>query len=224
MTDDPAVLLVATREITGHVDEGEDRDAERVAKANEASGLDRRVDVDGAGKHFRLVADDSDSVAAQAAEPDDDVGGEERLDLEEFATVEHARDDPPHVVGLVRRFGHDGLQFRVGALQVVGGRHERRPLGVRRRQVGQQLAHARGAFLLGLGQEVRDARRRVVHVAATQLVERHGLAGDDLDHLRAGDEHVPLAGNDEDEVGDRRRVDGAAGARPRDDAQLRDDA
>ena len=67
-----------------------------------------------------------------------------------------------------------------------------------------------------------DARRRVVDVAAAELVERHILAGDHADHLGARDEHVPLARDDEDEVGDRRRVDGAAGARPRDDADLRD--
>src|SRR4029078_11375828 len=48
-------------------------------------------------------------------------------------------------------------------------------------------------------------------------------AGHDLDHLRAGDEHVALPGDDEDEVGDGRRVERAAGARTGYDADLRDD-
>jgi hypothetical protein len=43
-----------------------------------------------------------------------------------------------------------------------------------------------------------------VDLTAAELVERDGLAGHDLDDLGAGDEHVALAGDDEDEVGDGR--------------------
>jgi hypothetical protein len=42
-----------------------------------------------------------------------------------------------------------------------------------------------------------------VHIAAAQLIERDRFAGDDPDHLRAGDEHVSLSGHDEDEIRDR---------------------
>jgi len=63
-----------------------------------------------------------------------------------------------------------------------------------------------------------------VYVTAAELVEGHRLARDHADHLRTRDEHVPLSRDDEDEVGDRRRVDGATGARARDDADLRDHA
>src|SRR4030088_295943 len=61
-----------------------------------------------------------------------------------------------------------------------------------------------------------------MHVTTAQLVERYRLAGDDSDHLGARDEHVSLSRNDEDEVGDGGRVDGATGAWPGDDADLRD--
>ena len=204
MADDAAVLLVASRQVAGYVDEGDDRDAEGVAEADEPRGLDRGVDVDRAREHLGLVADDAHHVSAQPAQAHDDVLREERLHLEELAAIEHSRHDLAHVVRLVGRLGHHGLQLHVGTLEVVRRRHERRPLRVGQRQIGQKLAHARGAFLLGLRQEVRDAGCRVVDLAAAKLVERHGLARDHLDHLGASDEHVALAGDDEDEVGDGR--------------------
>ena len=90
VADDPSVLLVAAGQVARHVDEGDDRDAERVAEADEACRLDRSVDVDRAREHLRLVADDADDMAAEAAQPDDDVGREKRLHLEEFAAVQDA--------------------------------------------------------------------------------------------------------------------------------------
>ena len=69
---------------------------------------------------------------------------------------------------------------------------------------------------------MRDAGGSVVHVAAAKLFEVDLLARDNADHFRARDEHVALAGDYEYEVGDRRRVDGAARARAGDDADLRD--
>ena len=50
------------------------------------------------------------------------------------------------------------------------------------------------------------------------------LAGDRLDHVGAGDEHVRGLLDHEDEVGHRRAVDRAAGARAHDQADLRDHA
>ena len=67
----------------GHVDERDERDVERVARADEARGLRRRVDVEHAGERVRLVADDADAAAAEPREAADDVLGEARLQLEE---------------------------------------------------------------------------------------------------------------------------------------------
>ena len=71
---------------------------------------------------------------------------------------------------------------------------------------------------------MRDARLRVVRHRAAELLELDLLAGDRLDHVGAGDEHVRGLLHHEDEVGHRGRVDGAAGARAHDQADLRDDA
>ena len=69
-----------------------------------------------------------------------------------------------------------------------------------------------------------DARLRVVAHRPAQLLELDFLAGHRLDHFRAGDEHVRGLFDHEDEVGHRRRVDGAAGAGAHDQADLRDHA
>ena len=69
VADDPAVLLVGTRQEPGHVDERDERDVERVARAHEARRLLRRVDVEHAREHLRLVADDADAVAVEPREP-----------------------------------------------------------------------------------------------------------------------------------------------------------
>ena len=69
-----------------------------------------------------------------------------------------------------------------------------------------------------------DAGLRVVAHRPAQLLELDFLAGHRLDHFGAGDEHVRGLFDHEDEVGHRRRVDGAAGAGAHDQADLRDHA
>ncbi len=69
-----------------------------------------------------------------------------------------------------------------------------------------------------------DARLRVVAHRPAQLLELDFLAGHRFDHFRAGDEHVRGLFDHEDEVGHRRRVDGAASAGAHDQADLRDHA
>ncbi len=69
-----------------------------------------------------------------------------------------------------------------------------------------------------------DARLRVVGHRAAELLELDLLAGHRLDHVGTGDEHVRRLLDHEDEVGHRRGVDGAAGARAHDHADLRDHA
>ena len=59
---------------------------------------------------------------------------------------------------------------------------------------------------------------------ATQFLEGDLLAGHRLDHVRAGDEHVGLLADHEDEVGHGRAVDGAACTRSEDHAYLGDHA
>jgi hypothetical protein len=65
----------------------------------------------------------------------------------------------------------------------------------------------------------RGVRRRAAEELRIDVLMRHGLH-----HVRSGDEHVARPLDHDREVGDRRRVDRAAGARPEDHRDLRDDA
>ena len=69
--------------------------------------------------------------------------------------------------------------------------------------------------------EVRDTRRAAVRVGAAQLLHRHVFVRHRLHDVRPGDEHVRRAARHEDEIGDRRRVHRAAGARAENRRDLR---
>ncbi len=172
----------------------------------------------------RLVAHDPDRIAVEAREADHDVLGEVLLDLEELAVVDDQRDHVAHVVGLLRVVGDDRVERLLHPVDLVVGIDARRHVEVVRGQEGQQVAHVLEAALLVLGGEMCDPGLGAVAHRAAELLEFDLLAGHGPDHLGAGDEHVRGLLDHEDEVGHRRRVDGAAGARPHDHADLRDHA
>ena len=126
--------------------------------------------------------------------------------------------------GLFGLSGTTVVELGVHPLRVVGRLHARRRLQVVLRQEADQVAAVLQARVLVLGGEVRDAGLGVVRHRAAELLEADLLAGDRLDHVGARDEHVRGLLDHEDEVGDRGRVDRAAGARAHDQADLRDHA
>src|SRR3954447_8887002 len=92
------------------------------------------------------------------------------------------------------------------------------------RQEREQVARVLERGLLVRRDELRNARLGRVRRRAAELLEADLLAGDRLHHVGAGDEHVRAALDHQHEVGDRGRVDGAAGARAHHEADLRDHA
>src|SRR2546422_1793783 len=111
--DDATVLLRHAGQEPGHVFERDERDVERVAEADEPRPLERRVDVQHARQHRRLVRDEADRPAAQPREPDDQVLGEGLVHLEELPVVHDPPDHVVHVVGLGRAVRHDCEQLLV---------------------------------------------------------------------------------------------------------------
>src|SRR5690606_27288617 len=97
--DDTRPFLVCAGKVAGNVDESDDRDGERIAEAHEAARLLTRLDVQGS-RHLRgLVGDDADRTSFDAAETDDDVRCEQRLNLDEVTIVDDMLDDRVNVVG-----------------------------------------------------------------------------------------------------------------------------
>ena len=111
------------------------------------------------------------------------------------------------------------VDLELGQL-VVG----RRVVEVVAGQVGQQRLHVVDRVGLVGAHVVGDTALGVVRPRAAELLELHVLAGDRLDDVRTGDEHVRGLVDHHGEVGDGGGVDGAAGARPHDQRDLRDDA
>ena len=158
------------------------------------------------------------------AKPDDGVTRPFRQQLGENAVIDHALDDLVHAVRLGRIERHDGVEFLVHAQGIVGGRDVQRVLDVVGGQVAEDApAQGQGVFL-GLRDEVGGAADRGVHVRAAQLLDVHVLAGDGLDHLRAGEEHEGLLADHDDQVGQGGRIGRAARARAEHHADLRDHA
>ena len=69
-----------------------------------------------------------------------------------------------------------------------------------------------------------DAAGGVVSHGAAQFLLGDFFVRDGLDDVRAGDEHVGRVAGHENKIGDRRGIDGAAGARAHDRADLRNHA
>ncbi len=203
-----------------------------VAGADESRGLLRGVDVEAAGELGRLVGDDADAATVDATEADDDVRRAPGLDLEELVVVEDAADDLVHVVRLVRRVRDEGVEFEIlfgeRVLDRSGGRLGDGQRGgsaaVVARQVAQQLLDVIERVLLVGGDVVRDAGLRHVRLCTAEVFHRDVLAGDGLDHVGAGDEHLAGLVDHDDEVGQCGGVDVAAGRCAHDQRDLRDDA
>src|SRR5437763_2382685 len=219
--DDPAVLLRHAREEAGDVLEGDQRDVERVAEADEARALEGRRDVEHAGEHGGLVGDDADRAAAQPGEPDEQIAPVVAMHLEKVTVVHDPTDHVVHVVRLGGVVGDDVQQLLVAAIGGIGGGAAARAGGGGRRGEREQGADRRQAVALGVVHEVGHPRGRAVYVGSPQALEidlfvRHGLHD-----VGAGDEHVRDAPHHEHEVGDRGAVDRPTRARAQDRADLR---
>ena len=107
-----------------------------------------------------------------------------------------------HVVGRVVVVRHDRIQFQVvrGDLGLQPGiDHGRVVKGVGRQEV-QVVADVLERGLLVLHDLVDVAVPGLV-VGAAEFVERHVFAGDVLDDVGPGDEHVALVAHRDDKVG-----------------------
>jgi hypothetical protein len=156
VADDAAVLLGDAGQEAGDVDQGDQRDVERVAEPDELARLVGGVDVEDAGHDARLVRDDADAAAVDPAEADHDVLGVAGLDLEEVLRGRRGGDDLADVVALVaRRSGRCRASPR--RLDVGVGIDDRGVLGVVLRQEAEQLLGDQDGLLVVVGHEVVDA-------------------------------------------------------------------
>src|SRR5262245_31483980 len=87
--DKAAVLLRRARQEARHIDKGDDGDLEAVTKAYKTRSLARRIRIEHARQHHRLVRDDADGASLRARKARDDVARKCLLDFEEVALIHH---------------------------------------------------------------------------------------------------------------------------------------
>ena len=213
MFDDSAVLLRNTRQESRHVLESNDRNVEGVAEPYKACRFERRVYIQHARQHRRLICDDTDAITAQMRKATDDVRAVIALHFVEHAVVDDEAYHLVHVVRLVRIVGHDVEQLLIAAIAWVGRFAPWRIIDIVRRDEAKQIANRLQARRLGIECEVRDSGRSGVRVGAPEVLHRHVLVCHRLHHVRPGDKHVRAATHHVGEVGDRRRIHGASGTR-----------
>ena len=105
--DDCAVFLLRSAEEAGHVNQGHQRNVERIAETHEARRLAAGIDIQHAGKDSRLIGNHADTPAAHVRKPDYDIARKVAVDLEEITVVNNAAHNSIHIVSLVGVVGHD---------------------------------------------------------------------------------------------------------------------
>ncbi len=126
IADDPTVLLGGSGHETRDILEGDQRDIERIAEADESCALDGGVVVEHPGESLWLIGDDAGGSSVEAGKAHDEVGCEIGLDLEEAAVVHHPCDHLAHIVGKVRVVGKQEVEFGIFPVRgIIGGRHGR---------------------------------------------------------------------------------------------------
>ena len=145
------------------------------------------------------------------------------MHFEKFAGVGNRANQSGHVVGLVRLLRDEPVEVpasRGGLAALAPGR----VVDVVRRQKGEELADPEEHSRVVGADEVRDPRHGRVGPRAAQVFLRNLFVGHRLDDVGPRDEEVRVLLGHEDEVGDRRRVDGAARAGTEDRGDLRHDS
>ena len=158
------------------------------------------------------------------AKPVDDVLRVVGLDLEEVGLVHDLQDQFLHVVRLVRVGRDQRIEREIVTIGWIGGHPDRRLFAVGQRQEIDEAPGLEQRFHVVLERQIGDAGLRGMGDGAAQFLGGDDLMGDGLDHVGTGHEHVGAVLHHEDEVGHGRGVHGAAGARPHDQRDLRDDA
>ena len=221
MFDDAAVLLRGAGHEAGHVDKGDDRNVECIAKTHKARRLDRALDVQASGQYQRLISDDAHRLPIHAGKADQDVFGVVGLQLKKVAIVHGFDDQLFHVVGFVGVVRDQRVEAGVYAVRRIATLAPWRFFAVGQRQVVVQAAHHQQRLDIVLKSHIGHAAFGGVGDRAAQFLGTHFFVRHGLHHLRAGDEHVRTVFDHEDEVSQRRGIHRTPGRRAHDYADLR---
>ena len=163
-------------------------------------------------------------LPVQPRESHHQVFGKVLVDFHKVAVVHNPRHDFFDVVRLVGLNGHQRVEPFVSPVGGIPARDAGRVLLVVLRHEAEQFADQRQAVGVVAGDEVRHAAGGVVRHGAAQIFLAHILVHDGFDDVRPGHKHVTGILDHHREVGNGRRIDRSARARPHDGGNLGDDA
>ncbi len=228
MLDDAAKFLLRAGEKTGHVFKREQRNVEGIAKTHEARAFHGSVDVENSGEECGLVANDADGAAIEPREANNQIFCVVFVNLEEIIVIHDGMNRVFDVVGLLRVRRNKRVESFVAARGQIGSGASRRileiVLKIVRGQKTHQLTNHGQAIGVVARDEVSDTAFFVVGRRAAEFLLGHFFVRDGFDDVRAGNEHVGSFARHENKIGNRGRVNGAAGTRTHDGAYLRNDA
>ncbi len=183
--------------------------------------LDSRLYVQASRQHHGLVGHNTHRMTVHAGETNDDVLRMLGLQLPELAVIRHLVDQLLHVVRQIGVIRNQGVERHLHTVGAVGGGPVWGFFAVIGRQIVDEPPHHQQRFHIVLVSAIADAGDGGMGHGAAQFFRCHLFVGHRLDHIGTGDKHVRAVFHHKDEVGYGRRVDGAPGARPHDDGDLR---
>lgn len=190
VANDTIVLLGSTGQETRHIDQGQNWNVEGIGKADKASSLDGRVDIEDSRGYKGLVGNDRNSASAHAAETNDNVLGVVRHDLKELRVIDQTGDDVLDIVGLGRVDGDNLVQRSILAIRGIVSVTDRGLLLVREGQKVDKVAHTLESLDIVLKGVVGDTRLDGVGLGTSKLLLGDLLLGNGLDDIGSSDEQV----------------------------------
>ena len=157
MLDQTAIFLLGPGHEARHVDKGDDRNVETIAKADKARTFARRINVQNAGQRHRLIGHKADRGAFHPAKAAYDIGAKSRADFKEVTFIDRLLDQLLHVIGLVRIVRDQCVETVIDALNRIISRPNRRIFAIGARQEIDQAPHLRQRFNVIFERAIDDA-------------------------------------------------------------------
>ena len=213
MADDPLLLDRGADDEPRHVVQEHQRDVERVAQPDEARRLVRRVHVERAAEHHRLVRHDADRLRRRsAANAVTRFFAHSGFIQKHVAVVDDRGHDLAHVVRARGAVGHDVVQLLDPAVDGIGAATR---AAARRCAREEREVPAHGREALASSATSRSATPEIlVCTRAAHLVLGHVLADRGLHEVPAAERHRRRPLHHRDEVGQPGDVRGPAAQCP----------
>ncbi len=167
-----------------------------------------------------VIGDDADRVAPDMGKAADQGLAIQLLELVEFRTIDHTRDDVMDIERLAAVGRHDAVDL-FGCKQRVARLAHVQVGRLRRFQCGDDAARNADRMRIVLGVVVGDAGLPRMHVGAAEFLGRDHLAGRGLHQRRPAEEDGALIAHDDALVRHRRDIGAACRAGSHHDRDLR---